>query len=201
MIDAKYAGADRLHAPPDPELPLKQDIRLLGRLLGDTLREQEGEDTFALIEHIRQTAIRFRRDGDTDARAELESTLNVLTPAATVAVIRAFSYFSQLANIAEDLHINRRRRALLIAEAPPQDGSLPLALSRLDSAGRDARSVAGFFRDGFVSPVLTAHPTEVQRKSILDGQREVARLLTERDRLELTPKELRLNEESLRRVI
>ena len=199
MIDANYAGTDRL--PPDPELPLKQDIRLLGRLLGDTLREQEGEDTFGLIEHIRQTAIRFRRDGDTGARAELESTLNMLTPAATVAVIRAFSYFSQLANIAEDLHINRRRRALLVAEAPPRDGSVALALSRLDRAGRDARSVAGFFRDGFVSPVLTAHPTEVQRKSILDRQREVARLLTERDRLELTPKELRLNEESLRRVI
>jgi phosphoenolpyruvate carboxylase len=108
---------DRGQATIDQDLPLKEDIRLLGRLLGDTLREQEGEETFNLIEQIRQTAIRFRRDGDTQARAELESALNVLTPAATVVVIRAFSYFSQLANIAEDLHINRRRRANLIAGA------------------------------------------------------------------------------------
>jgi phosphoenolpyruvate carboxylase len=201
MTDLNYARNDRLHAPPDPELPLKQDIRLLGRLLGDTLREQEGEDTFTLIEQIRQTAIRFRRHGETQARAELESTLNALTPAATVAVVRAFSYFSQLANIAEDLHINRRRRARLVAGASPREGSVALALARLDSAGRDEDAAAGFFRDALVSPVLTAHPTEVQRKSILDGQREVARLLNERDRLELTPQELHRNEESLRRVI
>jgi len=129
---------DRGQATIDQDLPLKEDIRLLGRLLGDTLREQEGEETFNLIEQIRQTAIRFRRDGDTQARAELESALNVLTPAATVVVIRAFSYFSQLANIAEDLHINRRRRANLIAGAAASDGSLALALSRLGTAGHGA---------------------------------------------------------------
>jgi phosphoenolpyruvate carboxylase len=190
-----------LHGQPDPEFPLKQDIRLLGRLLGETLREHEGEDAFALIERIRQTAIRFRRDGDSHARVELESMLNALTPVATVSVIRAFSYFSQLANIAEDLHINRRRRALILAGAPPGEGSLALALKRLDSAGLDARRMEAFFREALVCPVLTAHPTEVQRKSILDCQREIARLLTERDRLELTPHELRLNEESLRRAV
>ena len=192
---------DRGQATIDHDLPLKEDIRLLGRLLGDTLREQEGEETFNLIEQIRQTAIRFRRDGDTQARAELESALNVLTPAATVVVIRAFSYFSQLANIAEDLHINRRRRANLIAGAPASDGSLALALSRVGTAGHGAGSVAQFFRDALISPVLTAHPTEVQRKSILDCQRDIARLLTERDRVELTPQEAHANEESLRRAI
>jgi phosphoenolpyruvate carboxylase len=188
-------------APIDKDLPLKEDIRLLGRLLGDTLREQEGEDTFRFVERIRQTAIRFRREGDQQARAELEAELNALSPASTVALIRAFTYFSQLANIAEDLHHNRRRRAHQIAGSAPQEGSLLLALRRLEEAGHGAGAVAEFFRDALISPVLTAHPTEVQRKSILDCQLQIARLLNERDRLELTPEERTSNEEALRRAI
>src|ERR1043165_8143431 len=103
---ANQVSATDEHQSADKDLPLKEDIRLLGRLLGDTLREQEGEETYRLIEQIRQTAIRFRRDGEHQARVELESLLDLLSPAATVAVIRAFTYFSQLANIAEDLHHN-----------------------------------------------------------------------------------------------
>src|SRR5688572_90640 len=139
----------------DKDLPLREDIRLLGRLLGDTLREQEGEDTFNLIEQIRQTAIRFRRDADQQARGELESLLDLLSPAATVAVIRAFTYFSQLANIAEDLHHNRRRRAHVLAGSPAAEGSLANALERVRAAGMGAKVVAEFFRDGLISPVLT----------------------------------------------
>lgn len=185
----------------DKDQPLKEDIRLLGRLLGEILREHEGEDTFNLIEQIRQLAIRFRRDGDEQARVELAAVLDVLTPAATVAVIRAFSYFSQLANIAEDLHHNRRRRVHQIAGSPPQDGSFALALRRVAEAGFGAGAVAEFFRDALISPVLTAHPTEVQRKSILDRQLEVAHLLSARDRQALTPEEAAANEEALRREI
>ena len=193
-------STDRVHANLDKDLPLKEDIRLLGRLLGDTLREQEGDETFDLIEQIRQTAIRFRRDGDTQARSELEATLNRLSHADTVAVIRAFTYFSQLANIAEDLHRNRRRRAHQIAGSRPRE-SLAAALKRIADAGVAPGQVAQFFRDALISPVLTAHPTEVQRKSILDCQLEIARLLAERDRLNLTEEEGTINEENLRRVI
>jgi len=189
------------HAVADKEMPLREDIRLLGRLLGDTLREQEGDETYHLIEQIRQTAIRFRRDEDQQARADLESLLDLLSPAASVAVIRAFTYFSQLANIAEDLHHNRRRRAHHLAGSPPQEGSLKMALERVAQAGRGPRAIAEFFRDALISPVLTAHPTEVQRKSILDGQMAVARLLAERDRLQLTAEEQDRNEDELRRVI
>ena len=73
--------------------PLREDIRLLGRMLGDTLREQEGEPTFDLVENIRQTAIRFRREQDPKARHELDMILNQLSNKATVAVVRAFSQF------------------------------------------------------------------------------------------------------------
>src|SRR5437879_3953098 len=100
---------DRLDQDLDKDLPLREDIRFLGRLLGDTLREQEGEEAFNRIEHIRQIAVRFRRDGDKQARTELETTLRALTHDATMSVARAFTYFSQLSNIAEDLHRNRRR--------------------------------------------------------------------------------------------
>ncbi len=173
---------------------------MLGRILGDTLREQEGDDTFDLIERIRQTAIRFRREGDTQARAELESVLSRLSDADSVAVIRAFTYFSQLANIAEDLHRNRRRRAHQMAGSPPRE-ALAVALSRVAQAGLGSTAVAAFFREALISPVLTAHPTEVQRKSILDCQLEIARLLAERDRLNLTAEERAISEENLRRVI
>ena len=192
-IDGNLAELDKDHA-------LREDIRLLGRLLGDTLREQEGDTTFDLIEQIRQLAIRFRRDDDEQARRELAGVLDVLSPAASVAVIRAFTYFSQLANIAEDLDHNRRRRQHQLTGAPPQEGSLALALVRAGQAGHGAGAVAEFFRDALMSPVLTAHPTEVQRKSILDCQLHIARLLTERDRQELTPEELAANEEALRRA-
>ncbi|HYL17050.1 MAG TPA: phosphoenolpyruvate carboxylase, partial [Burkholderiales bacterium] len=191
---------DRAYATFDKDLPLKEDIRMLGRLLGDTLREQEGDETFDLIERIRQTAIRFRREGETQARAELESILSQLSDADAVVVTRAFTYFSQLANIAEDLHRNRRRRAHQIAGSPSREG-LAAALSRVAQAGRGPEAVAEFFRDALISPVLTAHPTEVQRKSILDGQLEIARLLAERDRLNLTDEERAVGEENLRRVI
>jgi len=185
----------------DKEFPLREDIRLLGRILGDTLREQEGEATFDLIERIRQTAIRFRRDRDPDAKHELDAMLNKLDPVRTIAVVRAFSYFSQLANIAEDQHHNRRRRAHLIAGSAPQEGSMDLALARACAENVTAARVSEFFCEALIAPVLTAHPTEVQRKSILDCQLEIARLLTERDRTQLTPDERMQSEEATRRVV
>ena len=185
----------------DKDSPLRDDIRLLGRILGDTLREQEGEATFDLIERTRQNAIRFRRDRDPEAKRELEAMLNKLDPVRTIAVVRAFSYFSQLANIAEDQHHNRRRRAHLIAGSVPQEGSMALALSRAREEGVTAAQVEEFFSRALISPVLTAHPTEVQRKSILDRQLEISRLLNDRDRTQLTPDELVQNEEALRRVV
>jgi phosphoenolpyruvate carboxylase len=176
----------------DKDLPLKEDTRLLGRLLGDVLRAQTGESGYARIESIRQTAIGLRRASADDApsiKDELSGLLNELPIAQTLEVVRAFSYFSHLANIAEDVHQNRRRRAHAIAGSPPQAGSIAHALERLHAAGVDESALRGVLAEALVSPVLTAHPTEVQRKSILDAEREIARLLQWRDRSTLTPEE------------
>ncbi|RJG05649.1 phosphoenolpyruvate carboxylase [Noviherbaspirillum cavernae] len=180
----------------DKDAPLKEDIRLLGRLLGDVLRDQEGEAVFQVVETIRQTAVRFRRESDAQSGADLNKLLKKLTRDQTISVVRAFSYFSHLANIAEDQHHNRRRRAHLLAGSTPQQGSIAYALGKLDEAGVSGATVRGFFKEALISPVLTAHPTEVQRKSILDAEREIAQLLAERDR-QLTPKELAQNTELL----
>ena len=185
----------------DKDSPLREDIRMLGRMLGDTLREQEGVATFDLIENIRQTAVRFHREQNPEARHELDMLLNQLDNRDTVLVVRAFSYLSQLSNIAEDIHHNRRRRAHLFAGSPHQEGSIALALERVFADGVCGTTVTEFFKETVMSPVLTAHPTEVQRKSILDCQLTIARLLNARDRLQLTPDELRNNEEGLRRAI
>ena len=181
---------------PDKDAPLKEDIRLLGRLLGDVLRDQEGEQVFEVVETVRQTAVRFRREADPKAGAELTDLLHRLTRDQTISVVRAFSYFSHLANIAEDQHHIRRRRAHLMRGAAPRQGSVAHALCKLRDAGVPRETVEGFFRDALISPVLTAHPTEVQRKSILDAEHDIARLLAERDR-GLTPKELKRNTELL----
>jgi phosphoenolpyruvate carboxylase len=176
----------------DKDAPLKEDIRLLGRLLGDVLRNQEGEAVFDVVETIRQTAVRFRREDDPEAGAELTTLLKKLTRDETNSVVRAFSYFSHLANIAEDQHHVRRRRAHQLAGSKPQPSSVAYALARLKDAGVGREQVGTFLRDALISPVLTAHPTEVQRKSILDAEHDIARLLAERD-LPLTPKEAARN--------
>ncbi|NMG33814.1 phosphoenolpyruvate carboxylase [Azoarcus sp. TTM-91] len=186
----------------DKDAPLREDIRLLGRLLGDTVRDQQGDASFELVERIRQNSVRFRRDDDHAARKELEGTLDALSREQTIQVVRAFSYFSHLANIAEDQHHIRRSRAHLIAGSAPREGSLAHALALAFADGKTTpAALAGFLGEALISPVLTAHPTEVQRKSILNCQTVIARLLDERDRKQLTPEESEANGEALRRAV
>ena len=185
----------------DKDLPLKEDIRLLGRLLGDTVREQEGAEAFEIVERIRRNSVAFHRDNDAAARAELEGMLDALSTDETMMVVRAYSYFSHLANIAEDLHHIRRSRAHRIAGSAPREGSLPYALRRSDEAGVAPAALADFFDTSLIVPVLTAHPTEVQRKSVLDTERKIAELLEHRDRTLLTPDERETNDEAVRRNV
>ncbi len=185
----------------EPDRPMRDDIRLLGRLLGDTVRDQEGTAAFELVEHVRQSAIAFHRDENVEARRELERTLDGLSREQTMIVARAFSYFSHLANLAEDLHNSRRKRQSDIKGEPPADGSLAGALDRVAAAGVSLAALSAFFRDGVVVPVLTAHPTEVQRKSVRDLEMQLEQLLQTRERTRLTPQEQAANDESIRRTV
>jgi phosphoenolpyruvate carboxylase len=179
---------------------LREDIRLLGRILGDTVRDQEGAEVFDLVERIRQTSIRFHRDEDKLARRELETTLDSMSIGDTVRIVRAFSYFSHLANIAEDQNNIRQMRGRGAGGAP-RPSMLAQTLSHARTAGFSAADLRGFFRDAQVSPVLTAHPTEVRRKSTMEREMEIAALLDRRERVQLTPDEIEASDEQLRRAV
>jgi len=190
MTDA-VPSSPAAHAPAAAQKhdALREDIRFLGRILGDVIREQAGEKIFDVVETVRRLAVQFRRGTDPDAGAKMNRALNRLSPVQTNSVVRAFSYFSHLANIAEDLHQIRTRRAEELAGAEPGPGSAAHALARLRAAKVPAARIVDFFNRALIVPVLTAHPTEVQRKSILDTEREIERLLalrsgplTERER-------------------
>ena len=207
----------RTSAPPstaaarrkDDERPMMEDIRLLGRILGDVIREQDGVAAFELVERIRTLSVAFRRHADHEADRALKKLLKGLSADQTVSVIRAFTYFSHLANLAEDRHQIRRlahdERAGLA-----QEGSLEQAMAHLRAAGIGGKAIAKTLAHSFISPVLTAHPTEVQRKSILDAERDIAKLLSARDDIRLhsaaspggkdalTPRELAANEAQIR---
>ena len=188
---------------------LVEDIRLLGRILGDVIRDQEGVAAYELIEQVRTLSVAFRRDADQEADKALKTLLKDLSGDQTVSVIRAFTYFSHLANLAEDRH-HIRRRVIHERAGDTQEGSIDVALARLRWAGIAPKTISDMLAHSFVSPVLTAHPTEVQRKSILDAERGIAQLLTARDNIKalalavntakdaLTPRELAANEAQLR---
>ncbi|MGJ7484953.1 phosphoenolpyruvate carboxylase [Variovorax sp. LT2P21] len=213
MTTGKKAPANATKQAPkrarSEDQPLIDDIRLLGRILGDVIREQEGKDTYELVEKVRTLSVAFRRDADHAADRALKHLLKGLSAAETVRVIRAFTYFSHLANLAEDRHQIRRRTEDERA-GESADGSLETALARIRKAGVSSAAVVESLAHSYVSPVLTAHPTEVQRKSILDAERAIAQLLTARDEIgwrrqafagkkdALTPLEYAENESQIR---
>jgi len=181
----------------DFDLSLRDDIRMLGRVLGDTLRDQEGAPTFDLVELIRRVSTRFHRADDQEARSELERILSELGPDQTITIVRAFSYFSHLANIAEDQSVIRRQRILRAGEKPAP-ATLENALQSALATGVSITGLRNFFETALASPVLTAHPTEVRRRSTMTHEMRIAELLAERDRLAPTPEEQASAEEELR---
>ncbi|HSI57883.1 MAG TPA: phosphoenolpyruvate carboxylase, partial [Ideonella sp.] len=175
---------------------LVEDIRLLGRILGDVIREQDGRAAFDLIERVRQLSVAYRLKKDASAGRVLDRLLKNLSADQTVTVIRAFSYFSHLANIAEDRH-HVRRRMHHEAAGTFQEGSLTHCFEKLARADHRGADIAATLEKAYIAPVLTAHPTEVQRKSILDAERAVAELVGQRDELR-TERDRQDNEELIR---
>lgn len=177
--------------PGDPDSPtqpssgyeaLGDDIRLLGRLLGDVVRGQAGDATFDLVESVRKIAVGARRHG-TSSVHDLEAKLGSQPIDEIIHVIRAFDWLSLLANTAEDLHVERRRRHHLRVGTGAQPGSLEATFDQLEAAGVSSERICSVLADLEVSPVITAHPTEVRRKTILDVLGDVSDLLDRHDRL------------------
>ena len=166
------------NSPANRNAPLLRDIRLLGRILGDVIREQDGREAYELIERIRQLAVAYRARRDDAAGKDLDRLLKNLSADQSVSVIRAFSYFSHLANMAEDRHQVRQRETSAKAAT---EGSLAACFQRLTDQGVRTDDIAALLKRAYLSPVLTAHPTEVQRKSILDAERAVAELIARLD--------------------
>ena len=181
----------------DKDGPLRDDVRLLGLILGDTIRDQQGEAIFAIVEEIRQVSVRFHKTQDPADRAELTGILAALSPDEAFLVVRSFSYFSHLANTAEDAHHRRRTRAHALAGSKPRIGTTQRALDDARDAGITRAELQSFFEHAFISPVLTAHPTEIRRRSTMDWEIALARRLDAYNQIDLPPEDRELVRASL----
>ena len=161
--------------------PMRDDVRFLGEVLGDTVREQAGEEVFDLVESARQTAFAVRRS-EVDRSATFD-VLSGISPQHAIDVIRAFSLFALLANIAEDLHAERRRSFHISNGEPPRDGDLARTWEKIEDSGNSEAGWAALRRTARVVPVLTAHPTETRRRSVFHITRHITTLMRERDHL------------------
>lgn len=176
--------------------PLRSDIRLLGKTLGEVVKECEGKAIYDVIEKLRRAAVKFRREGNEVDSRILERQISRLADREANSVARAFSYFLHLSNIAEDRDQNRRQREHELHGDTPARGSLQHALDLLKENGIGSRKILRYLEDACIVPVLTAHPTEVQRKSTLDLHREIAGQLVHSGGT-LTPSEKRHTEQRL----
>ena len=173
----------------DKDQQLRDDIRLLGALLGEIIAEQQGLPVFTAIEEVRQLSVQYRRFDDNTARAKLEARLEALSQDETISLIRSFSIFSMLSNIAEDCHLIRRNRQHELAGMPAREASLDYTIAELSRVGVNRDAVLARLKKTESVPVLTAHPTEVQRKSVLDAQQSIIALIRHRDEIQLTLEE------------
>ncbi|MEO3760469.1 phosphoenolpyruvate carboxylase [Mycobacterium sp. B14F4] len=155
--------------------PMREDIRLLGAILGDTVREQNGEEVFDLVERARVESFRVRRSEI--ERADMAGMFDGIDIHQAIPVIRAFTHFALLANVAEDIHRERRRAVHVAAGEPPQNSSLAATYAKLDSVSLDSQTVADALTGALVSPVITAHPTETRRRTVFDTQHRITELM------------------------
>ncbi|NMO00467.1 phosphoenolpyruvate carboxylase [Gordonia sp. TBRC 11910] len=179
--------------------PLRDDIRLLGTMLGDVVREHSGADTFDLIEGARKAAFAIRRseiDRDDLATMFVDRPATQLLP-----VVRAFSLFALLANLGEDQHRERRRAIHERAADAPQASSLAATYAKLRAAGLTDAQVGAELAHATVVPVITAHPTETRRRTVFDAQNRITELMRLRRRTELTPAEERAAIDAIGRQI
>src|SRR3954447_1104284 len=185
----------------DPHERLRDDVRMLGGILGETLRQREGAELYEIVERVRALSKSGRAgtDGDLDAVAGL---LRELPVESTVPIARAFSHFLTLANIAEQHHRVRRRRAYLRdASAPPQRGSCEETFARMLEAGVAPKALHDATAALRIELVLTAHPTTITRRTLIQKHLRIAGALARQDRPDLTAPERHEIADVLRRDI
>lgn len=176
-------------AETDSLAPLRRDVRELGRLLGEVLDARGSAGLLACVEEIRVLSKRAQA-GDAAASAALEELLGRLLPRRTHEVAGAFAQFLELANVAEQHHrVRRRRHWRRDPGTPAQRASVEDAVQRLLAAGSTPEEITAAIADQAIELVLTAHPTQVQRRTMMRVYHEVAELLAHRDRTEMIPEE------------
>ncbi|MFB7879375.1 phosphoenolpyruvate carboxylase [Brevundimonas diminuta] len=163
------------HAPEFPHDRLRDEVRLLGALLGEVIRDEGGQDLYDRIEAVRRASVAYHRDPASDDASELERLLGELSLDQAIGLTHGFAAFSLLANVAEDRAGKRRAQAQ--AEAGERADTPEGALKRLAEAGADRNAVRDLLAQALISPVLTAHPSEVRRKSVIDRTTAVGELL------------------------
>ena len=191
------------------EAPLRRDVRSLGMLLGEVLREQSGEDLYEHVEALRQGTIRRR---DAEARGNEEEAarhgatalelVHSLPAERAILLTRAFAFYFELINLAETNHRKRRRLALqLSGQAAHQRGSLAGTLCEMRRVGITAAEAMSWFRRILIVPVFTAHPTEAARRTVMFKRRRIGELLAELDRIPIPEQDLaRLEEQVLAEI-
>ncbi len=160
--------------------PLAVEVRLLGSLLGQVIAEQAGRDLLELVERVRRTTIRLRRGDDPSLRAGLVAELATLDLDRAEVVARAFSLYFRLVNLAEERELGREARRTergRRSRGEPPDASLASAVDWLRRSGAGDEAVDSAIGGLRITPVLTAHPTEARRRTVLIALRRVDRLL------------------------
>ncbi|MGD0938871.1 MAG: phosphoenolpyruvate carboxylase [Terracidiphilus sp.] len=191
------------------EAPLRRDVRSLGMLLGEVLREQAGVDLFAHVEALRQGTIRRR---DEEARGQHEEAarhaatalelVHSLPVERAILLTRAFAFYFELINLAETNHRKRRRMALqLSGQGKRQRGSLLGTLCEMKRVGIGAEEALDWLRRVLIVPVFTAHPTEVARRSVMFKRRRIGEFLAALDRIPVPEQEMARLEDAIRAEI
>jgi len=172
----------------DKDQALRDDVRTLGAMLGDLIREQSGDDLYEFVENARLRAIR-RREGNEKPGEELAELVRGLSADQALQVIRSFSTYFQMVNTAEKVHRIRRRREYLRDVVHYQPGGLEDTLIKLKASGLDANGVKDLLDSLSIEPVFTAHPTEPTRRTMLRKEQKIVKHLIDLLNPTMTPQE------------
>jgi len=184
----------------DKDQALRDDVRTLGAMVGDLIRDQGGEELFEFVENARQRSIRRREENERPGE-DLAALVKGLDAKMALQVIRSFSTYFQMANTAEKVHRIRRRREYLLEEGHYQPGGFEDTLVKLKAAGLTAQDLQELLNTLLIEPVFTAHPTEPTRRTMLRKEQNIVKNLVELLNPTMTAQEKHVAYENIRLLI